>query len=60
MNCEIIDTNEKGIGKFFLIAFFFGRPGIHRFMTGKSGTGILLLIIGWIFDLIKIHKGKWE
>lgn len=61
-----MDTNEKGISKFFLIAFFLGGLGVHRFMTGKPGTGVLWLLssggllIGWILDLIKIYKGEWK
>lgn len=48
-----------------LITFFLGGLGVHRFMTGKTGTGILWLIsggcfgIGWIVDIVKVCTGKF-
>lgn len=44
----------------FLLCFFLGYLGIHRFYEGKIGTGILyfftggLFGIGWFVDLIRI------
>ena len=49
----------------FAICWFFGFLGIHRFMKGDIGMGILYLLtfgllgIGVIIDLIKILQGKW-
>jgi len=49
----------------FLICFFLGGLGVHRFMKGDIGMGILYLLtgglcgIGWLIDLIKIATGKW-
>ena len=49
----------------FAICWFFGFLGVHRFMKGDIGMGILYLLtggllgIGVIIDLIKIFQGKW-
>lgn len=48
-----------------LITVFLGGLGVHRFMTGKIGTGIIWLLtggcfgIGWIVDIISIAQGKF-
>ena len=49
-----------------LITFFLGGLGVHRFMSGKIGTGILWLIsggifgIGWLVDFIMVCTGKFK
>lgn len=48
-----------------IIAFFLGVLGIHRFVVGKIGTGVLYLLtgglfgIGWIVDFIMILCGTF-
>jgi len=51
--------------KLALICFFLGGLGIHRFMVGKTGSGIAQLLTGgglaiWaIIDFITILRGKF-
>lgn len=46
----------------YLLWFFFGLLGIHRFYLGKVGTGILYLLtggllgIGWFIDLFTLSS----
>lgn len=48
-----------------LITFFLGAFGVHRFMSGKIGTGIIWLLtcgvggIGVLVDLIMVITGKY-
>ncbi len=50
----------------FILCFFFGFWGVHRFYTGKIGTGLLWLFsgglfgIGWLVDVISIAAGGYR
>ncbi|WP_208977358.1 MULTISPECIES: TM2 domain-containing protein [Pannonibacter] len=49
-----------------LLCFFLGTFGIHRFYTGKIGTGILMILtlgglgIWSLIDLIMIIVGSYK
>ncbi len=53
--------NTKNINPivYFIIVFFFGGLGVHKFIDGKIGIGILYILtggifgIGWLIDIIK-------
>ncbi len=45
----------------WLLWFFFGLAGFHRFYLGRVGTGVLWLLtgglfgLGWFFDLFAMN-----
>ena len=58
------NMSDKRILPAFLLWFFFGIFGAHRFYAGKIVTGILQLVtfgglgIWWLVDLILILTGS--
>ena len=59
-------TSEKRILPAFLLCFFAGVFGVHRFYAGKIGTGVLQLLtlgglgIWWLVDMIMIVVGAFR
>lgn len=45
------DKSSKSRIIAFLLCFFFGLIGLHRFYVGKIGTGILWLLTGGLFGI---------
>jgi uncharacterized RDD family membrane protein YckC/TM2 domain-containing membrane protein YozV len=57
-------VSNKSKSTTFLLCYFFGVLGVHRFYLGKLLTGILMLITGgglliwWVLDLYLIAVGR--
>ena len=55
---------DKSKSTTFLLCYFLGGLGIHRFYLGKMITGILMLLTGggfviwWLIDLFRIVTGR--
>lgn len=58
-------VSDKKILPAFLLCFFLGCLGVHRFYVGKIGTGILQIVtfgglgIWWLVDFIMIIVGAF-
>jgi TM2 domain-containing membrane protein YozV len=66
MSENTVVKSEKGFVPTLLLALFLGGLGVHRFLVGKVGTGILqLLTMGglgiWaLIDVIMIAVGSFK
>ena len=60
MNAVMAGAKPKDKWVAFLLCFFFGLLGVHKFYEGKIGLGILYIFtgglcgIGWLVDLIML------
>ena len=58
-------TNSIDWLALFLLTFFVGLLGVHRFYVGKIGTGVLMLItlggfgVWFLVDLILVVTGEF-
>jgi TM2 domain-containing membrane protein YozV len=53
----LYDANKKSVGLSYLLWFFLGCLGAHRFYLGQTGTAIvqlMLFIIGWATVIVGI------
>jgi TM2 domain-containing membrane protein YozV len=51
------DAAKKSIGIAYLLWFFLGSLGIHRFYLGRTGSGVAMLILGalsWLGTFVLI------
>ena len=65
-NTSVSQKSEKGFVPTLLLCFFLGSLGVHRFYTGKVGTGILMLItlgglgIWTLIDFVMIATSNFK
>lgn len=53
----LYDANRKSTGVAYLLWFFLGGFGGHRFYLGQTGTAIaqlLLLVLGWLTVVVVV------
>jgi uncharacterized RDD family membrane protein YckC len=59
-------VSDKSKSTTFLLCYFLGALGIHRFYVGKLITGVLMLVTGggfviwWLIDLYRIITGRFK
>lgn len=57
MQTMMYDANRKSVGVAYLLWFFLGSLGGHRFYTGKTGSAIamlLLTVLGFAFSVVGV------
>ena len=61
------NVSEKDWLMTLLLAIFLSGFGVHRFYVGKTGTGVLMILVGWLtfgiwhlIDVIMIACGSFK
>ncbi len=57
LSTMMFEANKKSVGVAYLLWFFLGGLGAHRFYAGKAFTAILLLLLfllGWMTVIIGV------
>lgn len=52
----IYDANKKSTGTAYLLWFFLGAVGAHRFYLGYTGSAVAMLLL-WLFSLVTLIIG---
>lgn len=66
MSTVTTPTGSKSWLATLLLAIFLGGLGVHRFYTGKVGTGILMIItigglgVWYLIDIIMVATGSFK
>jgi TM2 domain len=61
-----LDPSDKSRGVATALAALLGPFGAHRFYTGKTGTGVLMIVtlgglgLWWLYDLIVVAAGDFR
>ena len=60
------EISDKGFTVVYILAWLIGYLGIHRFMVGKIGSGVAMLLtlgglgVWWLVDLVMLALGNFK
>ena len=60
------EVSDRSRGVAFVLGFFGGFFGLHRFYVGKTGTGVAQLFtfaglgIWWLYDMVLLATGEFR
>jgi len=67
VSAEVANASEKDWLTTLLLCLFLSWVGVHRFYTGKIGSGVCMILFGWLtlgiwhlIDFIMICCGKFK
>lgn len=50
----VYDANKKSTGVAYLLWFFLGMLGVHRFYLGRTGSGVAILLLTLLSGLLML------